>query len=93
MEVQPTPDQKAFIRNAIETGRLQSEQDAMQEGLALWEERERVRVETSLLIQDSEVSLANGKGRVITPESLLQMAEGVRQRGRARLAAEASASI
>jgi Arc/MetJ-type ribon-helix-helix transcriptional regulator len=41
MDVQLTPDQKAFARRAIESGRLHSEQDAVQEALALWEERER----------------------------------------------------
>lgn len=45
MEVQLTPDQEAFVGRAVETGRLQSEGDAVQEALALWEERERRRVE------------------------------------------------
>jgi len=45
MDVNLTPDQKAFARRAIESGRLHSEQDAVQEALALWEERERQRAE------------------------------------------------
>jgi Arc/MetJ-type ribon-helix-helix transcriptional regulator len=45
MEVHLTPDQEAFIRQAIETGRLQREQDAVQEAMSLWEERERRRLE------------------------------------------------
>lgn len=45
MEVQLTPDQKAFVRQAIQTGRLHREEDAVQEALALWEERERTRAE------------------------------------------------
>jgi hypothetical protein len=36
MDVNLTPDQKAFARRAIESGRLHSEQDAVQEALALW---------------------------------------------------------
>ena len=40
MEVQLTPDQKAFVRQAIETGRLQREEDAVKEALSMWEERE-----------------------------------------------------
>jgi hypothetical protein len=35
MHVDLTPDQKAFARRAIETGRLHSEEDAIQEALAL----------------------------------------------------------
>ena len=45
MEVELTSDQRAFARHAVETGRLRSEEDAVEEALALWEERERRRVE------------------------------------------------
>jgi Arc/MetJ-type ribon-helix-helix transcriptional regulator len=45
MEVQFTPDQKAFVRQATESGRLHHEDEAVKEALALWEERERRRVE------------------------------------------------
>jgi Arc/MetJ-type ribon-helix-helix transcriptional regulator len=38
-DVQLTPDQKAFVRRSIESGRLRSEQDAVLEALTLWEER------------------------------------------------------
>jgi Arc/MetJ-type ribon-helix-helix transcriptional regulator len=40
MEVQFTPDQPAFLRQAIESGRLHHEDDAVKEALSLWEERE-----------------------------------------------------
>jgi Arc/MetJ-type ribon-helix-helix transcriptional regulator len=39
MEVQLTSDQKAFVRQAIESGRLRREEDAVKEALSLWEER------------------------------------------------------
>ena len=35
MDTQLTADQKAFIRHAVETGRLRSEEEAVQEALAL----------------------------------------------------------
>ena len=38
MEVQLTPDQKAFIKHAIEAGRFNHEEDALKEALSLWEE-------------------------------------------------------
>jgi antitoxin ParD1/3/4 len=88
MDVQLTPDQKAFARRAIESGRLHSEQDAVQEALALWEERERLRTEFLLTLDDARASLARGEGRVITQQSMQQLAQEVKERGRARLLAE-----
>lgn len=88
MDVDLTPDQKAFARRAIESGRLRSEQDAVREALALWEERERQRAEFLLTLDDARASIARGEGRVITPESMQQLARDVKERGRARLLAE-----
>jgi Arc/MetJ-type ribon-helix-helix transcriptional regulator len=92
MDVQLTPDQKAFARRAIESGRLHSEQDAVQEALALWEERERKRTEFLLTLDDAKASLARGEGRVITQESMQQLAQEVKERGRTRLLAELTTS-
>ena len=88
MEVNLTPDQKAFVRHAIESGRLQHEEDAVREALSLWEERERTRAEILAAVDEAEISLARGEGRTITQESMHELAESVKQRGRARLAAE-----
>jgi Arc/MetJ-type ribon-helix-helix transcriptional regulator len=88
MDVQLTSDQKAFARRAIECGRLHSEQDVVQEALALWEERERQRAEFRLSLDDAKASLARGEGRVITQENMQQLASEVKERGRARLLAE-----
>jgi Arc/MetJ-type ribon-helix-helix transcriptional regulator len=56
MDVQLTPDQKVFARRAIESGRLHSEEDAVQEALALWEARERQRAEFLLTLEDARAS-------------------------------------
>ena len=90
MEVQFTDDQKAFVRQAISTGRYAREEDAVQEALSLWEERERTRAEILAQVDLAEASLARGEGRIITQESMRELAEDVKQRGRARLAAEQS---
>jgi len=92
MDVHLTPDQKAFARRAIESGRLHSEEDAVEEALALWEERERQRVEFLLTLDEARASLARGEGRVITQESMQQLASEVKERGRARLLAELTTS-
>jgi len=92
MEIYFTPDQKAFLRKAIETGRLNSEEDAVQEALALWEERERQRAEFLLTLDEARASLARAEGRVITQQSMQQLAREVKERGRARLLAELTTS-
>jgi Arc/MetJ-type ribon-helix-helix transcriptional regulator len=92
MEVQLTFDQRAFARRAIEGGRLRTEQDAVQEALALWEERERQRAEFLVTLEDARASIARGEGRVITQESMRELAGEVKERGRTRLLAELATS-
>lgn len=65
MDVQLTTDQKAFARRAIEAGRFHTEEEAVQEALALWEDRERRRLAFLATIDDSRASLASGEGRLI----------------------------
>jgi len=88
MEVDLTPDQKAFVRRAIESGRFLREEDAVKEALSLWEERERTRAEILIAVDEAETSLARGEGRAITQQSMRELAENVKRRGRARLAGE-----
>jgi Arc/MetJ-type ribon-helix-helix transcriptional regulator len=88
MEVQLTPDQLAFARRAVEAGRLKSEESAVEEALALWEERERRRVELQASIEDSRAALARGEGRTVTEQSVRELASEVKERGRSRLLAE-----
>jgi Arc/MetJ-type ribon-helix-helix transcriptional regulator len=90
MEINLTPDQRAFVRQAIESGRLHREEDAVQEALSLWEERERTRAEILTAADAAEAAVARGEGRTITQESMRQLADEVKQRGRSRLAAEQS---
>lgn len=88
MKVELTPDQEAFVRRAVEAGRLQNESDALSEALALWEERERRRMEFLATLDDARASLSRGEGRVITQESMRELAAEVKERGRSRLIAE-----
>jgi len=88
MDVHLTPDQEAFIRQAIEAGRFDRAEDAVQEALSLWEERERTRAEILAAVDIAEASLARGKGRAITQQSMRELADQAQQRGRARLDAE-----
>jgi len=88
MNVELTPDQRAFVQRAIESGRFRREEEAVQEALALWEERERRRLEILAALDEAEASLARGEGREITEESMKALAEEIKQRGRRRLTAE-----
>jgi Arc/MetJ-type ribon-helix-helix transcriptional regulator len=90
MDVQLTPDQQALVRHAIERGRLTRLEDAVQDAMALWERRERGRLELLASLDDAEASLARGEGRDITVDSMRRLADEVHQRGLARLAAETS---
>jgi Arc/MetJ-type ribon-helix-helix transcriptional regulator len=88
MEIELTSDQRAFAHHAMQMGRLKSEQGAVEEALALWEERERRRVEFRATLDDARASLAQGEGRPITQESMRTLSAEVRARGRARLIEE-----
>ena len=86
MEVHFTPDQEAFIRQALETGRLGRKEDAVQEAMSLWEERERRRLEILAAVDLAEASLARGEGRSITThEEAARLAVDIKRRGVARL--------
>jgi Arc/MetJ-type ribon-helix-helix transcriptional regulator len=86
MEMHPTPDQEKFIRQAIETGRLGTADDAAKEAMALWEQRERRRMEILLAVDDAEAAAARGEARTVTEESMRELAAEVGRRGRLRLA-------
>jgi Arc/MetJ-type ribon-helix-helix transcriptional regulator len=92
MEVRLTPDQEAFVREAIESGRFHGAEDAAQEALSLWEDRKRKRAAFMATLHDAKASLARGEGRVITQENMRDLAEEVKRRGQSRLAAEQSTS-
>jgi putative addiction module CopG family antidote len=88
MNVELPPDQRAFVRRAIESGRFTREEEAVQEALALWEERERRRLEILATVDEADASLARGEGRKIIEESMKALAEDVKRRLRRRIAAE-----
>jgi len=90
MEVRLTPDQEAFVRQGIESGRYHTKDDAVAEALALWEERERTRAEILAAVDAAEASLDRGEGIVITEQSMRELADDVKRRGRARLSSERS---
>lgn len=91
MQIELTIEQQEFVRRAVETGRVKRTEEAVQQALELWVERERTRDELLAAIDEAEASLARGEGILITKESMKELAEDVKRRGRARLAAERKA--
>jgi putative addiction module CopG family antidote len=92
MNVELTPDQRAFIQKAIESGRFTREEEAVREALALWEERERRRIEIIAMLDEADASFARGEGIPITEESAKGLVEEAKQRLRRRIEVERSAT-
>jgi len=88
MQVALTPEQQDFVRRAVESGRFERAEDAVQEALGLWVERERRRAEILAAVDAAQASIARGEGVEITRQSMRELAEDVKRRGRDRLAAE-----
>jgi putative addiction module CopG family antidote len=92
VNVELTPDQRAFVQRAIESGRFTRVEEAVEEALALWEQRERRRLEIIAMVEEAQASLARGEGREITEASMNALAAEVKERGRRRLATERARS-
>lgn len=92
MDIHLTAEQEAFVRAAVAAGRLKAPYEALQQALLLWEERERARMEILAALDEAEASLARGAGIEITEESMHKLAEHIKQRGRACLAARQTVS-
>src|SRR5437667_7664441 len=82
MEVELTPDQEAFVKQAIESGRLKQREDAVREALLLWEERERSRTELLTALDEAEADLQAGHYADYTDEMLPALADGLKREGR-----------
>ncbi len=83
MEVNLTPDQQAFVRQGIASGRYGSAEDAVKEALAAWEEAERVRLELVLALDEAEADLEAGRFSDYGNESLPALAEELKREARA----------
>ena len=85
VRITPTPEQEAFIREGIASGRFQTAEDAAREALRQWEDRERRRTELMVELDAAEASLTRGAGRRLTSHSIQEFVDEVKQRGRSRL--------
>ena len=91
MEVHLTDDQRAFIREALQSGRIRHEEDAIREAMLLWEERERRRLQILASVDRAEASLSKGEGRTVTSsEQTRQLADEIKRRASAEVPREVS---
>ena len=88
MDIALTPEQLDFVRHAVETGRVKDPDEAVQEALSLWVERERRRVELVAGLEMAEASLARGEGIAVTRETMKALAHEVMERHRNNFRAE-----
>jgi Arc/MetJ-type ribon-helix-helix transcriptional regulator len=87
MEIELTPDQNALIEHAIQKGHYRSPQEAVNTAIAMWEERERARLELIEELEEADRSIDAGEGIYLeSDEAIDEFIAGVKQRGRARLA-------
>ena len=82
MEVELTPDQEAFVKQAVESGRLKRREDAIREALLLWEERERSRTELLAALDEAEADLQAGRYTDYTSEKLPALADDMKREAR-----------
>jgi putative addiction module CopG family antidote len=92
MQIDLTPEQQDFVRQAVDSGRFACAEDAVQAALALWVERERRRAEILATVDAARAAIARGEGIDITPQSMRAVAEDIKRRGRARFATENDAA-
>lgn len=85
MQIDLTPAQASFIDLGIQEGRFRNSQEAIREALALWEKRERARLELLASLDAAEQALDSGQGEEYTLETLRALVESIKQRGTARL--------
>jgi Arc/MetJ-type ribon-helix-helix transcriptional regulator len=88
MQIELTPEQQDFVRRAVDSGRFERAEDAVQAAIALWVERERRRTEILAAIDIAKASIDRREGIEISGQSIRALAEDVKRRGRAQLAAD-----
>jgi putative addiction module CopG family antidote len=88
MQVELTPAQSSFVDLGIQEGRFRDPDEAVRQALALWEKRERARVELLASLDLAEQSLDAGEGETYTSETLSKLVESIKERGLARSAGQ-----
>jgi putative addiction module CopG family antidote len=87
MEIELTPEQSSFVDLGIEQGRYLRVEDAVQDALQLWVERERTRLELLAAIDAGDDSPESEDIVLESDKDIAEFVKGIAERGRAKLAA------
>lgn len=82
MNVHLTPEQEAFVQQAIASGDYHSAEDAVHEALAHWQERRRAIFELRTAIDESDEDFAAGLYTEYSNPTLPQLAEELKREAR-----------
>lgn len=82
MELKLTPSQEVLIQRAIEQGRYRSDEEAVRDAMAQWEERERQRIDLTTETGRAEAELKSGSYRDYTDDTLPLLAEELKREAR-----------
>ena len=82
MQIDLTPEQQDFVRQAVASGRFERPEDAVDAAMTLWIERERRRSEIIAAVDIAKASIDRGEGIEITKETMRAVAEDVKRPGR-----------
>jgi Arc/MetJ-type ribon-helix-helix transcriptional regulator len=82
MEIHLTPEQEAFVREAIASGRLSHPENAVEQALSIWVERERNRMEILAALDEAEADLKEGRFTEHSDETLPELAKELKQEAR-----------
>ena len=88
MQAQATSDRAQFVLRAVESKRLDGREDLAPESLAMWEDRERRRIEFRLSLARARAAQARMEGREIAKHALRQLSAGFVERQPARMVAD-----
>jgi putative addiction module CopG family antidote len=88
MQVQLTPEQCSFVDLGIQEGRFRDSEEAVRQALALWEKRERARIELLASLDLADECLDNGAGDTYTGATLHELVDSIEKRGITKLAGQ-----
>jgi putative addiction module CopG family antidote len=88
MEVRLTPEQQAFLQQAVKSGRYRDAEDAVRDAMTRWEEDERSRAETVAALDEAAADLETDRFRDYTDSTLSQLAQELKTEGREYRAAK-----
>ena len=87
MQIELSPEQSSFVDLGIQEGRFRNPEEAMQQALALWVNRERARIELLASIEAGDDSPREDDIVLDSEEEIAEFFAGVEKRGLAKLAA------